>query len=249
MGNNVGKPIFILAGQSNANKNPGIQDEIRAALDNRFGVDQYELVVAVRGGSPLTYERNIADRPDDLNYDRFLALLRKIEYEVPMPGNAASKTFADLSQVNIVISELGNSARAASDESNYFYVHRADIIHEQQRLAADYSNIVTVDPDIVAHKAGLTGEAYDDEVHYAGNDGTSDPCTAPNFKAFLAEALVEQVTATTPVQDDFVPSVYRQLHLCIVKWGDCVRMHPLFTKLLANQRNHTTFGRMLWAGV
>ena len=55
----MGTPVFILAGQSNAFE---LSDEIEFALDDRYGVGNYEFLSVYAAGAPLTRERD--DRPD-----------------------------------------------------------------------------------------------------------------------------------------------------------------------------------------
>lgn len=47
-------PVFILAGQSNAG---ALIAEIETALDDRYGVGNYEMLTAVAPGAPLTWSR------------------------------------------------------------------------------------------------------------------------------------------------------------------------------------------------
>lgn len=54
----MGKPIFVLAGQSNAGN---IADEMRAALSEKFGADGFVLVRALFAGAPLTFKRSDQD--------------------------------------------------------------------------------------------------------------------------------------------------------------------------------------------
>lgn len=55
----MGKPIIILAGQSNASR---LSDEIAEALDSEYGTGDYILVETFSAGAPLT---NIRDSKDD----------------------------------------------------------------------------------------------------------------------------------------------------------------------------------------
>lgn len=49
------KPVFVLAGQSNA---AGLSGDVAAALDDRFGRGNYDLLGIYAGGAPLTRERS-----------------------------------------------------------------------------------------------------------------------------------------------------------------------------------------------
>ncbi|MEM7315520.1 MAG: hypothetical protein AAF497_20450, partial [Planctomycetota bacterium] len=233
----MGKPIFILAGQSNANKSAGIQDEIVTALNAKFGMGGYHLAVSVRAGSPLTrtlegsgndgqdwmtlselpqmiiggqdgdrdgLEEIVVQDPDayaagmiwiqgesdatsgsnpEAYAENFLRILEKLETDVPAFGTPAALSFADMSKVKVVVSELGDTAPAATSGLGK-HQSWGDVLQQHENLATNYGNISSVDPDDVAAAASdYDGPMYADDgalVHYA-----------EDFKPFLAEALVE----------------------------------------------------------
>ncbi len=74
----MGIPIFILAGQSNA---VAIENEMRANLDQLYGLGNYRLVSVSAGGAPLTYARALQDwfNPNELRADLITQTVRMLD--------------------------------------------------------------------------------------------------------------------------------------------------------------------------
>lgn len=213
----MGKPIFILAGQSNAYR---LADELKASLDAEYGAGNYLLVEAYAAGAPITrtldgYDDWIeAGELQDLLANRTISALAAndgahVEGVFWLQGEADSYTYngatgyrhnfleildrfettlverfgagvTGIEEAQVVISELSDQAPAAP-----LHAYWSEIIDVHKSLADSFSDILSVDPDVVATTTGFAlDEMFADGLHYS--DG---------FSQHLADALVAALTA------------------------------------------------------
>ncbi len=217
----MAKPVFILAGQSNA---AAMEGSIISALDQRYGTGEYTLVSAHAPGAPLVFQRpgldwqrveelpsqlagNIADAlrdPDNGSLAGMIWLQGEADTYPIAPADTYADEFVDLlSQVSGILTEEFGSGHGF-DDIDIVISELADTapaadtrahwgtIIDQQNLLADRKDITSVDPDVVMARTGVSvQDAFRDHLHYS-----------TNFQDELSTALVTalpDVTADAPL--------------------------------------------------
>lgn len=120
----MGKPIYILAGQSNAS---AISDTLQETLDNKHGVNGYVLVEAHSPGAPLTHKRSKPDwaDPDEMQkvlHDTTVATLNdnpssKIVGLIWLQGEADTYDIARANEYENRLGDLFNGFRNTVEEA------------------------------------------------------------------------------------------------------------------------------------
>ncbi|SPF77695.1 calcium-binding protein [Pseudoprimorskyibacter insulae] len=212
----MGRPIFILAGQSNAQRVAG---EVQTALDKTYGKGGYVLISAYAPGAPLTWQRAghedwaTASELPDLLADRTVAVLRAnpdayLANMIWLQGEADTKSVGtpsdyanDFLKVIDTFRKAVNGAEGAGTTAKFGVTiaglsdHAPDAggrVHWQaiqtalEKLGSSKGWINTVNVDTLAKQNGLSGSAI-------FSDGLH---YTDSFSQTLANALVKTASGT-----------------------------------------------------